>query len=146
MILEQRSSAANGLPHGVLYGAIALVCFALAASGFAEISGIGGVRRTETKAVETLALKFEDQSDGRVVVKDTADGRAIFEVKPGTNGFIRATMRGLATERKRDGVGEETPFLLVHWTDGTVSLEDPATARRIDLDAFGPTNAEAFAQ
>jgi putative photosynthetic complex assembly protein len=146
IILEQRPRVGSGLPRGVLYGAIALVGFALIASSYSHVTGIGGVRMTEAKAAETLALKFEDRADGAVLIKEAADERPIYRVEPGTNGFIRATMRGLAMERKRDGVGEETPFLLIHWTDGTVSLEDPATSRKVDLDAFGPTNAAAFAQ
>jgi putative photosynthetic complex assembly protein len=125
---------------------MALVGFALAASGFVRLTGMGDVEMTETKAVEALHLRFEDRPDGSVLVKNADDGRAIYRVMPGTNGFIRATMRGLAMERKRDGIGEEKPFFLIHWADGTVSLEDPTTARKIDLDAFGPTNAKAFAQ
>jgi hypothetical protein len=35
---------------------------------------------------------------------------------------------------------------LTRWSDGTVSLEDAATRRRVNLDAFGPDNARAFAQ
>jgi putative photosynthetic complex assembly protein len=146
IILEQRPRVGSGLPRGVLYGAVALVSFALIASSVSQITGIGGVRMIEAEAAETLALKFEDRADGGVLIKEAADARTIYRVEPGTNGFIRATMRGLAMERKRDGVGEKTPFLLIHWTDGTISLEDPATSRKVDLDAFGPTNAAAFAQ
>ncbi len=146
IVLEKGAKSSGGLPRVVLYAAIALVGFTLAASGFSKVSGIGAVRMSETRAVETIALKFEDQDDGGVAVVDARDGAAIYRVEPGTNGFIRATMRGLAQERRRDGVGDETPFVLTHWTDGTMSLEDPTDGRRIDLDAFGPTNAQAFAQ
>ena len=34
-----------------------------------------------------------------------------------------------------------TPFTLTRWSDGTVSLEDTTTSRRVNLDAFGPDNA-----
>jgi putative photosynthetic complex assembly protein len=79
-------------------------------------------------------------------VVDASDGKIIYTVAPGTNGFIRATVRGLAQEREREGIGRETPFTLTHWSDGTMSLADSAIGRRISLDAFGPTNAGAFAQ
>jgi putative photosynthetic complex assembly protein len=36
--------------------------------------------------------------------------------------------------------------MLTRWADGRISLEDPETGRVIELDAFGPTNGEAFAQ
>ena len=55
-------------------------------------------------------------------------------------------MRGMARERHREDIGAQTPFTLTRWTDGTVSLQDRATGRTINLDAFGPTNAEAFAR
>ena len=37
------------------------------------------------------------------------------------------------------------PFRLTRWSDGRLSLDDPATGRRIELDAFGPTNTAVFA-
>ncbi len=36
------------------------------------------------------------------------------------------------------------PFTLTRWRDGTLSLADEATGRRIDLDAFGPTQAASL--
>ena len=64
----------------------------------------------------------------------------------GANGFLRGTLRGLARERKRQGVGAEQPFRLIGRADGRLTLEDPATGRRVDLESFGPTNAAVFAQ
>ncbi len=37
-------------------------------------------------------------------------------------------------------MGAETPFRLTRWSDGRLSLDDPATDRHVDLEAFGPTN------
>jgi hypothetical protein len=34
---------------------------------------------------------------------------------------------------------------LIRWANGTLSLEDPETGRKVPLDAFGPDNAGAFA-
>lgn len=66
-------------------------------------------------------------------------------IPPGTNGFLRGSLRGLARERKRQGIGAGPAFRLVRWADGRLTLEDPATRRVIDLAAFGPTNSGAFA-
>ena len=63
---------------------------------------------------------------------------------PGSNGFLRATLRGLARERKRHEGGPEIPFRLTAWSNGRLTLADPATGRTVDLAAFGPTNAEVF--
>ena len=40
----------------------------------------------------------------------------------------------------------QTPFRLSAWSDGRLTLDDPATARHIELQAFGSTNTEVFAQ
>ena len=48
--------------------------------------------------------------------------------------------------RKRQGIGAEPVFLLQTTADGRLTLEDSATGQRIDLKAFGPTNAGAFAR
>ena len=100
----------------------------------------------ETSAVETRSLRFEDMRNGSIQVTDARTGKVAASVEPGTNGFIRGTLRGLARERKRRGIGIEPPFMLTRWADGRISLEDPETGRVIELDAFGPTNGEAFAQ
>ena len=67
-------------------------------------------------------------------------------VAPGTNGFLRGTMRGLARERKRAGVSAELPFEMTGRSDGKLTLADPATGRRVALGSFGPTNAAVFAR
>jgi putative photosynthetic complex assembly protein len=67
-------------------------------------------------------------------------------IAPGTNGFLRATMRGLARQRLREDEGADTPFRLTEWADGRLTLEDPATGRRIEMEAFGETNEAVFAR
>ena len=136
----------GSVPRVLLLGAATLVGFAFLASGAARLTDVGTVHMPAAQPVETLMLKFVDQTDGGVGVVDAKDGKTIYTVQPGTNGFIRATLRGLARERRRAGIGEEPPFQLTHWDDGTLSLEDASVDRKIGLDAFGPTNAQAFAQ
>jgi putative photosynthetic complex assembly protein len=55
-------------------------------------------------------------------------------------------MRGLARERRRQGVGADIPFQLIGRSDGRLTLVDPGTGRRVDLESFGPTNAAVFAR
>jgi putative photosynthetic complex assembly protein len=59
---------------------------------------------------------------------------------------MRGTLRGLARDRRMRDLGPEAPFRLVSWTDGRLTLDDTATGRRLDLLAFGQTQAEAFAR
>ncbi len=61
-----------------------------------------------------------------------------FEVVQGQNGFLRGTLRGLARARHSEGLDDRTPFHLAAWPDGRLTLDDPATGRRLDLEAFGP--------
>ncbi len=141
-----RSSESGNLPRGVLIGAAALVAFTLLATSLGRFSGIGASHMPPAKAVLTLALRFADEADGGVAVRAASDGAVIYTVAPGVGGFIRGTLRGLVRDRKLAGVGDETPFTLTRWSDGTLSLADAATGRVINLDAFGPTNSGAFAQ
>ena len=137
---------AQTLPRGILIAAAILVAFALAAAATARVTGIGTVSLAPTKPVATLSLRFEDEANGGIAVRDARDNRLIHEVAPETNGFIRGTMRGMARERRLAGIGPDAPFVLTRWNDGTLSLDDATTARHIGLDAFGPDNAGAFAQ
>ena len=78
-------------------------------------------------------------------MRDARSGALLDTVAPGTNGFLRSTMRGLVRERKRQGLGPETPFELLGRADGRLTLVDPGTGRRVDLESFGPTNSAVFA-
>jgi putative photosynthetic complex assembly protein len=132
------------LPRGILLAAVTLVGFAIVAASGAQVSGIGTTELPEAAPVESRDLRFEDRDDGGVAVLE--DGRVIDIVAPGTNGFLRGVLRGLARERKLRGVSPEEPFRLTRWADGRLSVEDPATGRSVDLGAFGPANWAAFAR
>jgi putative photosynthetic complex assembly protein len=96
--------------------------------------------------VASRELLFRDQPNGAVVVYDASDISAPIEiVAPATNGFLRATMRGLARQRIRQDSDREVPFRLTGWADGRLTLEDPTTGRKVEMEAFGITNEEVFA-
>lgn len=139
-------SATNRFPRPALIGAAALVAVALLSSSVARVTGIGTTQMPDAAVVESRDLLFEDRADGAVAVHDAGDGELVMVLAPGTNGFVRGAMRGLARERKRQEVGMMPPFRLIRWSDGRLSLQDPTTAREIYLEAFGPTNADSFAQ
>ncbi len=122
----------------------ALVLASLLGAGWVRLSG-QNIRAPDAEVTTQRALRFEDRPDGSVVVIDAASGR-VFDTVSGQAGFVRGTLRGLARERKRVGLGSEQPFLLLGRADGRLTLHDPATGRLIDLDAFGPLNASAFAR
>jgi putative photosynthetic complex assembly protein len=132
-------------PRGALLGAAALMALAIVAAGGARLTGFGTSHVPDGTPVASRGLRFADRSDGAVVISEAETGRVVDVASPGTNGFLRSTMRGLARDRKRRDLGTEAPFRLTRWADGRLSLQDEATGRSIDLGAFGPTNAAVFA-
>jgi putative photosynthetic complex assembly protein len=128
-----------------LIGAGVLIGLALIAAVYGRATN-AGVQMSPASVVAERSLRFHDQVDGGVTVIDASDNHRITVIAPGTNGFLRATVRGLAQERMRENADFQTPFRLTAWSDGRLTLLDPTIGRRIDLEAFGATNAEAFAQ
>lgn len=131
-------------PKGALLGAAALVTIAFAAALGGRLTGIGTVSAPAVQAAETRELRFDDRADGGVIITDAGSGRTVDVIAPQTGHFVRTTVRGLVRERKRERIGAEPPFRLSRLVDGRLILEDPATRRRIDLDAFGRSNVGAF--
>jgi putative photosynthetic complex assembly protein len=113
-----------------------------------SVARVTGYKPDEPPAsaiVDKADLRFEDRSDGAILVYSTADNRLVDTLPPGTNGFVRGVLRGLVRDRRAEDVGQIPPFRLTHWANGRLSLDDPSTGRHVDLEVFGPTNSGAFA-
>jgi putative photosynthetic complex assembly protein len=143
--VEKGNDRAEAAPRSLLIGAALLVAFAFSITMYGRSADMGAVHMPSGQAYQTLLLHFADQDDGGVIITDASDGAVLSKIEPGTNGFMRSMMRGFAHERSRDGIGAEKPFTLTRWSDGTLSVSDETTGRRVDLDAFGPNQTEAFA-
>lgn len=131
-------------PRGVLFGAAGLVVLTILSAGAARLTGA----RQERPVAAVLAsrdLRFEDRADGAVTVVDAQSGRTVDVLAPGTNGFVRASLRSLAKRRAFDGQSSQV-FHLTALADGRLTLDDPATGNPIELEAFGETNEAAFAR
>jgi putative photosynthetic complex assembly protein len=139
-------AAPRRFPRGALFGAVAVVCFAVAAATAARLGGIGVTRVADTDALTIRDLRFVDRADGGVNVVAADNGRIIEVLPPGHDGFVRIVLRGLARERIRQEHDRDIPFRLTRWADGRLSVEDPTTGRRVDLGAFGAVNAASFAR
>ncbi len=132
-------------PRGALYGAAGLITIALLSAGISHLVGTKSMVPNSTP-IAARDLRFEDRADGGIDVYDNKGLSPNDMVAPGSNAFLRATLRGLAQQRKREGENDAVPFRLTAWADGRLTLDDKDTGRHIELEAFGPTNAAAFAR
>jgi putative photosynthetic complex assembly protein len=133
-------------PKAALLGAAALISVSLGLVAMSRHNDVGATRMPVTPAVTTRELRFEDMANGGITVYDARAERVVTTVQPGTNGFLRGVLRSLARERRREQVGALPPFQLTRWADGRLSIEDPMTGERVNLEVFGPTNVAVFAQ
>ncbi len=144
--MSHHHPASGGFPVAPLIAVGGLLLATLLTVAFVRFTGYGVVKVPDAPAVQVREFRFEDRPDGSIVVLDASGQSLIDTVAPGTNGFLRGTMRGLARERKRQGVSPELPFRMIGRADGKLTLDDPGTGRRVDIGSFGPTNAAVFAQ
>jgi putative photosynthetic complex assembly protein len=136
------------VPRGALIAVGALLLVSLVAVGVSRWAGVGFDSRSQAQVVAERMLRFEDGPDGtiRVIEAGGGEGRLLRVIDREGSGFLRGTLRALARERKLAGAGAQAPFRLVARADGRLTLEDPSTSERVDLESFGRTNAAAFAQ
>ena len=130
-------------PRPVLWGAGGLIGLSILLAAFGRFSGETDIPRGGVVVV-ARDLRFADQPNGDVAVFDAGNGRVV-HVVTGQAGFLRGTMRGLASARRRAGSDDTVPFRLTAWRDGRLTLDDPENGRHVELEAFGPTNEAAFA-
>lgn len=142
--MNAASAATPLLPRGLLVAIGALVLASLLGVAAVRLAGVS-VRAPDAPSVATRLLRFEDRPDGSIAVIDASNGRTL-ERLSGEQGFMRGALRALTRERRMRELGPQQPFELAARADGRLTLADPATGARIDLEAFGPTNAGVFAR
>jgi putative photosynthetic complex assembly protein len=126
--------------------------FAVLGLGLAVILGCGAARWSgyavqpaPQKILASVSLSFADAPDGAVLVRNATTGALIETVPPRGGGFLRSTMRVMATEREADHLGPAAPFTLTAMDGNRLALTDTATTQTLELEAFGPANAAEFA-
>lgn len=137
------------VPRGPLMGVALLLGITLLIVAVIRISGVDIDTGSRAAVVAQRLLHFEDRPDGSIHVVDaaaTGGGAVLKVIDAGGGGFLRGALRALVRERRLAGLGPEQPFRLVAHADGRLTLEDPATSQRLDLESFGPTNAAVFGQ
>mgnify|MGYP000353076957 CR=1 FL=1 len=137
-------TTSDTFPRWVLWTTACLLAFTLGAVALVRITGNGPDQLAAASLSERL-LRFEDSPGGGVAVIDGETGKLLTTVT-GEQGFFRGALRALARDRVARKIGAEQPFKLISRTDGRLTLFDPVSGQRIDLESFGPTNAAVFAQ
>jgi putative photosynthetic complex assembly protein len=136
--------APDTMPRGPLLAVGALLLIVVLGVAGVRLSGMP-IHAPDAEALASRSLRFEDRPDGSVAVLDAASGRQV-EAIQGEAGFLRGALRAMARERRKQGIGSAPAFELIARADGRLTLADPATGERIDLESFGPTNAGTFAR
>lgn len=138
-----KQNVPDTFPRWVLWSVGSLLLFTLVAIGLVRITGNGPDQLAAATLTERL-LRFEDRPDGGVAVIDGVTGKLLTTVT-GEQGFLRGAIRALARDRTARKIGSEQPFKLISRTDGRLTLFDPVSGQRVDLESFGPSNAGVFA-
>ena len=117
----------------------ALVAVALALTSYASLTDrpLEGVPAASTPVRERLLI-LEGHSAQAVTVR-TPDGQVLVDLPHG--GFVTVIQSGMATERRKHGIVENTPVRLVEYANHRLVLEDPATGWSAELYAFGDGGA-----
>lgn len=134
-------------PKAPLIGALVLVGASLvmvggARLGLIETPASAAAAPTTASVAISRDMRFFDQADGGIRVE--VAGRPDQAIAPATGGFVRGVLRSMVRERRAQGLGPEAAFRVTEWSDGTVTVEDLATRHLLTLNAFGPTNRQAF--
>jgi putative photosynthetic complex assembly protein len=140
------SRPAERFPRIPLLSAIALLAFAVAAVLFGRVTDIGTVRTPVTYPEAVRDVSFDVHADDSITVRDGATGAIIELIAPDKDGFIHGTLRGIGRDRKLRSIPADAPYRIIRWDDGRLTLSDPATGLRVQLDPFGPANSGAFAR
>lgn len=135
------------VPRAAIVGAGALLLASIVLAGVARSSRLAEAERATATATapQSIDVRFEDRAGGALAVLDARTGVELHVVAPATNGFVRGVLRGMFRTRKLEAMSKEAVFRLSREADGRLSLVDPESGRRVDLDSFGPTNSESFA-
>ncbi|MEM9501261.1 MAG: photosynthetic complex assembly protein PuhC [Pseudomonadota bacterium] len=145
----QRENDKHRVPV-VLMGGVIVISLIMTMSvtfGFFDQSAVPSeVRAAQgTTSIATRSLRFFDEPDGTVRVEDGISGEPIASFGPGTGGFVRSTARSLVHKRRIRGIGAETPFELIEWDNGALTLRDTTTGGTVELASFGKDNRKVFA-
>lgn len=132
------------VPRPALWAAAFLIMLTLGLAGASRMMRSQANAEASPPAREVVMVRFEDRPDGSLAVLEAESRRELSALPPGSNGFVRGVLRGMFRSRKLESMSRDASFRLAREADGRLTLDDPESGRRVDLDSFGPTNSAAF--
>jgi putative photosynthetic complex assembly protein len=134
------------IPRLLLRAVMGLVLFSIVAVLVGQFTERGLVMNPPVEAAEEIRLSFDAQPDGIMVVRAADTGATVAVLAADGDGFIRGVLRGLERGRAINRLADAPVYLLTRSTDGRLTISDPETGERIDLNGFGADNLAAFAR
>ena len=139
-----RPTAADTLPRGplLLIGALLL----------AALLGVAAVRCPAPRFARPMPHQWRTRSCASrtgptAASRCSTPQRPPDRIGPGRSRLpARHAARAGPRAAQAQGLGAEPAFELIARADGRLTLIDPATGDRVDLESFGPTNAAVFAR
>jgi putative photosynthetic complex assembly protein len=135
-----KTSAGPSFPKWFLVSVSALVLTAVAAAGFARLTGIGASRISETQVVTRVEIWFDPQPDGSMLIRRADDGATLEVLASDGGGFMRGVARSLLRQRQLSSADKTLPFTLSQRNDRRFFILDEQLGSKMELDGFGPSN------
>ncbi|ABC21419.1 photosynthetic complex assembly protein PuhC [Rhodospirillum rubrum] len=128
-------------PRGLKIATLGLVLLTFGLIGFSRLTDVGHSTLPAATAEGSAWISFLPRENGDVAVVERDSAREIAILASGDNNFAVGMLRGLARQRARIGVAATDPYELTRWTDGRLTMTDPATGHIIVANAFGSKSA-----
>ncbi|MEM7696415.1 MAG: photosynthetic complex putative assembly protein PuhB [Pseudomonadota bacterium] len=123
------------LPMRLLMGFILLAAVLVVGS---RVFGIGGSNVDYGEAEVVKTVQFQPLPAGRAQVVAVETGEAIGVLQPTDDGVVRGAIRAFERGRIAAGHPAGSPYQVIRWRSGAITLTDPRTGDHVPLDAFGP--------
>ena len=144
--MSGQSAPPPSFPRLPLYSAAALIAFSIGMVALVRLTAPARPPAPTARVIAERSILVTDRPDGSVAVTDAATGKRIGSLAVDGDAFARVTLRTLAERRGKAPALQRLPFELTAFSDGELTLSDPATGETIQLESFGHTNAQRFLQ
>ena len=128
------------IPPAILIGGGLVMAVSLLLVTSARVGLTPHQSRPVAARVESLDFQVRPEAGGLDGVYAASDGRRVAALAARGDDFLPSLVDKLRQERRLLGVRGDAPLRLVSWSDGRVSLLDPATGRELNLESFGSVN------